>query len=130
MTQKGSQYSFPILALLYPDLDYKNNNFHQDHLHPEASYSNLSATEKETYGWKVYNSITNLQMLDANENMSKNAMSLKGWVAKETVSSDLSRFQQSHIIPSNVNLELSNFSQFITERKILLVNKLKLILLS
>lgn len=130
LTQKGSQYSFPILALLYPDLDYKNNNFHQDHLHPEASYINLSATEKETYGWKVYNSITNLQMLDANENMSKNAMSLKGWVAKETVSSDLSRFQQSHIIPSNVNLELSNFSQFITERKILLVNKLKLILLS
>ncbi len=37
-TQKDSQYSFPLLDLLYPDLDYRNNNFHQDHLHPASKY--------------------------------------------------------------------------------------------
>lgn len=71
LTQKDSQYSFPILALLYPDMDYKNNNFHQDHLHPATIYNGITDKEKEIYGWRVYNSILNLQMLDANENMSK-----------------------------------------------------------
>lgn len=84
LTQKDSQYSFPILALLYPDMDYKNNNFHQDHLHPALFYDNITDKEKSDYGWKVYNSILNLQMLDANENMSKNAKSLEGWIELET----------------------------------------------
>lgn len=125
LTQKGSQYSFPILALLYPDMDYKNNNFHQDHLHPAASYDNITDKEQETYGWKVYNSILNLQMLDANENMSKNAMNLKDWVEQETKNADLKRFMESHIIPQNISLELSNFTEYITKRKELLTTKLK-----
>ncbi len=128
LTQKDSQYSFPILALLYPDMDYKNNNFHQDHLHPASTYNIITDKEKETYGWRVYNSILNLQMLDANENMSKNAMSLNDWVEKETKTADLKRFLESHIIPQNINLELSNFTQYINERKILLMKKLKAIL--
>jgi uncharacterized protein with ParB-like and HNH nuclease domain len=128
LTQKDSQYSFPILALLYPDMDYKNNNFHQDHLHPATSFSSITDKEKENFGWKVYNSILNLQMLDANENMSKNAMNLKDWVQQETKNGDLKRFMESHIIPQNINLELSNFTQYLTDRKILLVNKLKSIL--
>lgn len=128
LTQKDSQYSFSILALLYPDMDYKNNNFHQDHLHPEVSYNNITDADKTTYGWKVYNSILNLQMLDANENMSKNAMALGDWVLKETVNTDLKRFLESHIIPHDISLELSNFAEYLTERKLLLVNKLKAIL--
>lgn len=123
-TQKGHQYSLPILALLYPDLDYKNNNFHQDHLHPADSFTALLDADKEAYGWKVYNSILNLQMLDANENMSKNAMSLDGWVRKQTANSDLKRFLDNHIIPENVGLDLTNFSQFVTERESLLVTRL------
>jgi uncharacterized protein with ParB-like and HNH nuclease domain len=128
LTQKDSQYSFPILALLYPDMDYKNNNFHQDHLHPAAAYDNLTEHEKATYGWKVYNSILNLQMLDANENMSKNTKSLKVWVEQETKNADLKRFMESHIIPQNIDLQLTNFTQYITDRKALLLTKLKLIL--
>lgn len=128
LTQKDSQYSFPILALLYPEMDYRNNNFHQDHLHPAAFYDNITIKEKEDYGWKVYNSILNLQMLDANENMSKNAKSLKDWVEQETKSSDLKRFMESHIIPQNIGLDLTNFTEYVTNRKELLVVKLKSIL--
>lgn len=128
LTQKDSQYSFPILALLYPDMDYKNNNFHQDHLHPASNYDSITEDNKTQYGWKVYNSILNLQMLDANENMSKNAMNLKDWVEKETNNSDLKRFMESHMIPQNISLELSNFSEYLSDRKVLLVNKLKTIL--
>lgn len=128
LTQKDSQYSFPILALLYPDMDYKNNNFHQDHLHPALFFDNITDQEKSDYGWKVYNSILNLQMLDANENMSKNAKSLKDWIELETKNSDLKRFLENHIIPAEVDLDLSNFSEYITKRKVLLINKLKTIL--
>lgn len=128
LTQKDSQYSFPILALLYPDMDYKNNNFHQDHLHPASTYNNINDEEKEIYGWRVYNSILNLQMLDANENMSKNGKNLKDWIEKETKNSDIKRFMDSHIIPQNINLELLNFTEYIINRKFLLVNKLKEIL--
>lgn len=128
LTQKSSQYSFSILALLYPDMDYKNNHFHQDHLHPATLYENISDKEKEIYGWRVYNSIINLQMLDANENMSKNAMNLKDWVEQETKNVELKRFLENHIIPQNVSLELSNFTEYITKRKELLKSKLKMIL--
>ena len=125
-TQKDSQYSFPILALLYPDMDYKNNNFHQDHLYPAVNYKDVP--QKELHTWKVYNSILNLQMLDANENMSKNRMTLNGWVDKETKNSDLKRFLENHIIPLDTSLELSNFGEFIIKRKILLIDRLKTIL--
>jgi uncharacterized protein with ParB-like and HNH nuclease domain len=128
LTQKDSQYSFPLLALLYPDLDYKNNNFHQDHLYPAASYESITQQEKVDFGWKVYNSILNLQMLDANENMSKNARSLKSWVEAETFNCDPKRFRENHLIPLEVDLDLLNFSVCITERKKLLVNRLKAIL--
>lgn len=125
LTQKDSQYSFPLLALLYPNLDYKNNNFHQDHLHPAAEFEQLSITDKVEFGWKVYNSICNLQMLDANENMSKNDTSLKTWIAAETANYDVKQFCESHIIPQNISYDLAEFKQFIEERKKLLIAKLK-----
>ena len=126
LTQKDSQYSFPILALLYPDMDYKNNAFHQDHLHPAFNY--IDVPQKELHTWKVYNSILNLQMLDANENMSKNCMTLKGWVEKETKNSDLKRFLENHIIPIDTSLELLDFGDCIAKRKVLLIDRLKAIL--
>ena len=46
-TQKDNKYCFTILAMLYPNLDYKNNNFHKDHLHPDDRYDELSDELKE-----------------------------------------------------------------------------------
>jgi uncharacterized protein with ParB-like and HNH nuclease domain len=127
-TQKDSRYSFTILAMLYPNFDYNNNNFHQDHLHPYSTYEELKQEDKVNYGLEVFNSILNLQMLDANENMSKNAMPLKDWVDKETKDADLKRFLDNHIIPQDTDLNLDNFSEFIEKRKTLLIGKLKSIL--
>ena len=126
-SQKDDQYTFSTLSLLYPNLDYKNNNFHKDHTHPEASYGKLPTELQEKYGWWTYNSIYNLQMLDANENMSKQDKSLNTWVEEQTQNSDRDKFLENHLIPS-VNLELSNFEEYYNERKILLMKKLKEIL--
>lgn len=127
LTQKDSRYSFPILAMLYPDMDYKNNNFHQDHLHPASTYDKLKQEHKDKFGWTVYNSILNLQMLDSNENMSKNAKPLDTWITEQTKSKDKDRFIESHLIPK-VDYSLENFDTFIFERKKILIEKLKNIL--
>lgn len=123
-SQKDSRYSFPILAMLYPDLDYRNNNFHQDHLHPASAYNDLEEKDKEKYGWQVYNSILNLQMLDANENESKNAKPLEKWVSEQTRNKDMRKFMEDHLIP-DTDLSLSNFSDFIEKRKTMLVQRIR-----
>ena len=123
-SQKDSRYSFPILAMLYPDLDYRNNNFHQDHLHPASAYNDLEEKDKEKYGWQVYNSILNLQMLDANENESKNAKPLEKWVSEQTRNKDMRKFMEDHLIP-DTDLSLSNFSDFVEKRKTILVQRIK-----
>ena len=123
-SQKDSRYSFPILAMLYPDLDYRNNNFHQAHLHPASAYNDLEEKDKEKYGWQVYNSILNLQMLDANENESKNAKPLEKWVSEQTRNKDMRKFMEDHLIP-DTDLSLSNFSDFIEKRKAMLVQRIR-----
>ena len=123
-SQKDSRYSFPILAMLYPNLEYRNNNFHQDHLHPASAYNDLEEKDKEKYGWQVYNSILNLQMLDANENESKNAKPLDKWVSEQTRNKDMQKFMEDHLIP-DTDLSLSNFSDFVEKRKTILVQRIK-----
>ena len=127
-TQKDNKYCFTILAMLYPNLDYKNNNFHKDHLHPDDRYEELSEELKAKYPYEMYNSIVNLQMLDANENESKGKILLKDWVENElTKSGNRKQFFDSHLIP-DVDLEQSNFDEFYQKRKALLSEKLKQIL--
>lgn len=122
-SQMENKYTFSILSLLYPNLDYKNNNFHKDHIHPATSFKDLSLENKSKYDWYAYNSICNLQMLDANENMSKNGKSLIEWVDLETESKDRVTFLKNHLIP-NIDLELNNFDQYFQSRKSLLSTKL------
>ena len=122
--QKDSKFSFSTLALLYPHLDYNNTSYHQDHLHPAHSYNNLKDEDKEIYQWKTYNSILNLQMLDANENMSKNDMPLKDWVEQESSEDTRSSFLVAHIIP-DVSLDIEDFSLFIEKRKQLLIERIR-----
>ena len=125
-TQKDNHYAFIILSLLYPYLDYKNNDFHKDHLHADSLYDELSDEIKKEYPYKVYNSILNLQMLDSRENESKGQTPLNIWVKNTCDSKDtMKRFLESHIIPTNVDLSLNNFPNFIKEREKLLKQELK-----
>lgn len=126
-TQKDNKYAFSILSLLFPHLDYENNSFHLDHMHPASHYNDLEQTDKDTYGWTRYNSILNLQMLDANENMSKGDTPLKDWVDNEVKNKDRVSFLNNHYIP-DVDLHLSGFSEFIEKRYELLETKLKEVL--
>lgn len=120
MTQKENAYAFSILAVLFPHLDY-SNNFHLDHMHPASSFDSKSTD----HPWEIHNSILNLQMLDGNENMSKNDMPLEDWVNQEIASGkDKDQFYSSHIIPPGCNLDYAHFNDFIEQRKQLLKDRL------
>lgn len=123
-TQYEDKYTFSILSLLYPNLDYKNNNFHKDHLHPKNHYNSLNDSLKDKYSFETYNSILNLQILGSNENKSKQDKSLHDWISHEIQTKDKQGFLDNHLIP-DVDWSLSNFDEFIGKRKQILTNKLK-----
>lgn len=132
-TQKDSPHAFSILSLLYPNLDYKNWNFHKDHLHPHSSFRKTNLKEKNIDDSKIdfflsennNNSILNLQLLDANENESKNDKELNEWAIFESNKQNISieKFCENHLIPSIIDFK--DFEDFIEKRKVLLIDKLK-----
>lgn len=123
--RKDDRYTFSILSLLYPNLDYKNNNFHKDHLHPINRFDELQEKDKEKYKFELYDSIYNLQLLDGNENSSKNDSSLNEWVEKRIRETNIAKekFLEQYIIP-DVDLSIENFGEFFEKRKEMLVRKL------
>jgi len=131
-TQKDDRYAFCILALLNPQLDYRNNDFHLDHLHPISGFTKkaaaalkLSPDDEEIFLSSEWNnSIVNLQMLDSNENMSKQAKSLEDWVTLETKKKERAAFLDRCIIPQKSSLQLDDFATFAKERDALLTEKL------
>ena len=81
----------------------------------------------QKHSFKVYNSIRNLQMLDANENESKGKKLLSDWVNENTTAETKTTFLVNHLIP-DVDLSMANFDEYITTRSTLLKTKLKSIL--
>lgn len=116
---KDNGFAFAILSLLYSHLDYRNV-FHKDHIHPYA------LCEAAGYDRNVFDTILNLQMLDANENMSKNAKPLADWVNEETDAETKAQFLKLHLIP-DIDLSLNNFNEFIEKRRELLHAKIRAI---
>ena len=131
-TQMNDRYAFSILALLAPQLDYKNGDFHKDHLHPKSHFSakeiaKMNLTEeamKRMLSPEWNNSIINLQMLDANENKSKQDRSLKDWVELESRTKDRGLLLDRCLIPADASLAFEDFCTFADKRKTLLKRKL------
>ena len=116
---KDNSYAFAILSLIYSHLDYRNT-FHKDHIHPYALCSDAGLD------WNQFDSILNLQMLDANENMSKNCKPLAEWIEQETNDETRKSFLKSHYIP-DIDLDISNFDEFVNQRRIMLHEKIRTI---
>lgn len=125
LSEKYGNRAFPILAILYENLDLKNN-FDIDHIHPahQCVQANLDP--------EIFNSIPNLQLLDSNENRAKQDKDLLEWINDETQASgeSVTSFLTRHLIPLNVGYGFNDFAAFFEERKEMLFNRLKSILRS
>jgi len=126
-TTYENRYAFSILALLYPHLDYRNNDFNKDHIHPKTMFGakklkkagiDLSQENGNYYTetW-AYNGIVNLQMLDSNDNKAKGGKSLQEWTEESNVN------YRKQILPKNTSFE--GFVEFVDERWEMLKEKLK-----
>lgn len=126
-TTYKDRYAFPILALLYPHLDYKNNDFNKDHIFPISQFSaknlkkagidlNQEGGNYYTEKW-AYNGIVNLQMLDSNENKSKNNKPFDEWIKTTDINFE------KQILPKITEFE--RFIEFVDTRWEMLKDKLK-----
>ena len=126
-TTYEDRYAFPILALLYPHLDYKNNDFNKDHIFPHSIFSNknlkklgIDLEQKNgryyTENW-CYNGIVNLQMLDSNENKSKSDKSFEEWAKTSKVNFE------KQLLPKITDIH--KFVKFVDERWEILKERLE-----
>jgi len=135
-TQYEEKQAFSILALLAPNLDYQNGDFHKDHLHPASMFRKrklLAAGVPESMlefylNAKNWNSILNLAHLDSNENKSKQDEPLEAWANNEVRRQKTTheKFCVDRDLPSeDGSLGLLQFPGFIDVRLKLLRERLK-----
>ncbi len=123
--QKDDSNCFSILSLLYSHLNFNNQEYHKDHLHP-ASYfykrKRIDFDNEEDYKFysdpSNWNSILNLQLLNGTLNQSKLDKPLKDWIDNNNID------KSNQLIP-NVSLDILDFREFIAARKKLLTEQLK-----
>lgn len=132
--QYGKKYTFSVLSLLYPTLDY-NNLFHQDHIFPKSLMKSRTKLRKRGYSEETitfcvenHNSIGNLQLLEGVPNQEKSDKPFEEWF-NENYKTEMEKesYKTKHYIP-DVDLSIGNFQAFMEEREKMLLEKLKEIL--
>jgi Protein of unknown function DUF262 len=126
--QYRGKYTYLVLSLLYPDRDWKDTTFHQDHIFPASEFA-TRALRKHGYDdekihryQSVFNTVVNLELLTDTENFSKNATPFQDWI--------LSRdggFKGRHLIPPMKSYDLEAYDEFVDSRRKLLVARFKAI---
>lgn len=127
-TNYSSKYSYLILSLLYPERDWKDNTYHEDHIFPKSEFSTRNLTNrgydfnKVMEYQKLYNTTANLQLLTEKENLEKNAAPFDTWFRSRDPN-----FRDRHLIPAMDSYKFDNFLKFIAERRSVIKGKLKII---
>ena len=128
MLEYGYQgrYTYLVLSLLYPDRDWKDAVFHEDHVFPKSEFQLRSLRKRgydegtiQTYMSK-YNLLPNLQLLTESENLSKNATPFDKWIRTRDM-----EFFRRHLIPNLDDLSFDAFKDFFDARSAQIVAALK-----
>jgi uncharacterized protein with ParB-like and HNH nuclease domain len=128
--QYGQAKTFCALTLLYPGL---NNNFkyHQDHIHPKSFFTkkNLKtlgmARDKIEIFTEGFNKLSNLQLLQATQNIEKTDTPFSDWLEKIYGSqTERESFLRDNHIKPDESLAFEDFPSFISNRRKILKEKL------
>ena len=125
--QWGQSYTFSVLAILYPGLDFRNK-FHIDHIFPKAMFSpgRLQKSgipdDKIVFYRDNFNYLANLQLLEGTPNREKSDMPFDQWLDETYPSGTSGRtaYMQTNYIPSDSGLRFEDFKEFIEKRKSLM----------
>lgn len=120
------RYTNLVLSLLYPDRDWKDAIFHEDHIFPKSEFQVRALKQRgysderiQTY-ISTYNTLVNLQLLTDSENLSKNATPFDEWLSTRDAA-----FRKRHLIPGIANLGFDCFDEFAKARADLIVASLR-----
>ena len=122
------RYTYLILSLLYPNRDWKDTVFHEDHIFPAAEFGVRELRKRDYSEERIeryqsqFDTVVNLELLTDTENLAKNATPFNEWIATRDEG-----FKKRHLIPELGSYDLDAFENFVETRRPLLVAQFKAI---
>ncbi|GAA6843395.1 hypothetical protein HpHNI32_12040 [Helicobacter pylori] len=110
---------FPILQILYPNLNYETTTFHIDHIYPKSKFKKNKKLNKDFY--ECENHLYNLQLLEGAENQAKKDKDPEVWLKEE--------YKKRNYIDPKLKLEWENIKEFRKKREEAIIKRLKEVLL-
>ncbi len=124
---------FPVLQILYPNLNYKTTTFHIDHIYPKSKF------KKENNKWdkdfyECGNHLYNLQLLEGAENSAKKDKDPEVWLKEEYKNEQaqaqaIEEYKKRNYIDPKLKLEWENIKEFRETREKAIIKRLKEVLL-
>lgn len=119
---------FPVLQILYPNLNYKTTTFHIDHIYPKSKFKKNKKLDKDFYECRNY--LFNLQLLEGQENSAKNNKDPEVWLKEEYKNEQaIEEYKKRNYIDPTLKLEWENIKEFREKREEAIITKLKEVLL-
>ncbi|GAA7011221.1 hypothetical protein ID0158_06550 [Helicobacter pylori] len=120
---------FPILQILYPNLNYKTTTFHIDHIYPKSKFNKKNEKlDKDFY--KCENLLYNLQLLEGTENSAKQDKDPEVWIKEEYKNEQaIEEYKKRNYIDPKLKLEWENIKEFRETREEAIIKRLKEVLL-
>ncbi|WP_208391775.1 DUF262 domain-containing protein [Helicobacter pylori] len=117
---------FAILKILYPNLNYKTNTFHIDHIYPKSKFKKENKKlDKDFY--KCENHLYNLQLLEGAENQAKKDKDPEVWLKEEYKDDQqaIEEYKRKNYIDPTLKLEWENIEKFYREREKTIIEELE-----
>ncbi|WRF29198.1 DUF262 domain-containing protein [Helicobacter pylori] len=117
---------FPILQILYPNLNCKTTTFHIDHIYPKSKFKKNKKLDKDFYENHLYN----LQLLEGAENQAKKDKDPEVWLKEEYKDERaIEEYKKRNYIDPTLKLEWENIKEFREKREEAIIKTLKEVLL-
>ncbi len=129
-SQYGNSQVFPILQILYPNLNYKTTTFHIDHIYPKSKFKKENKKlDKDFY--ECGNHLYNLQLLEGAENQAKKDKDPEMWLKEEYKDNQqaIEEYKRKNYIDPTLKLEWENIKDFREKREEAIIKTLKEVLL-
>ncbi|MCQ2933515.1 DUF262 domain-containing protein [Helicobacter pylori] len=127
--QYGNPQVFPILQILYPNLNYKTTTFHIDHIYPKSKFNEKNKKLNKDF-YKCENHLYNLQLLEGQENIAKKDKDPEVWLKEEYKDERaIEEYKRKNYIDPTLKLEWENIKEFREKREEAIIKTLKEVLL-
>ncbi|MGT0053444.1 DUF1524 domain-containing protein [Helicobacter pylori] len=124
---------FPVLQILYSNLNYKTTTFHIDHIYPKSKFKKENEKLDKNF-YECGNHLYNLQLLEGTENSAKKDKDPEVWLKEEYKNEQaqtqaIEEYKKRNYIDPKLKLEWENIKEFRKKREEAIIKRLKEVLL-